>query len=327
MGKDLIELQKNFVNMRFGMFIHFNSATFQFASGKTVDWEYGHENNGLPRQFPFNPGDWNPDRLDCRQWAGAARSAGMEFAALTAKHHEGFDLWPGAYTEHSVKNGTVKTDVVREYLTAFREEGISAGIYFSMLDLHHRIGRKKCTAEDKQFIKTQLTELLTGYGAIPFIICDGWQAHWGGPSYEKLPFEEIDGLVKSLQPDCLLMNISCESNLDHTDIVFYENAAGQEVADGFEGPGASCNILTRQWFWRGTDTGSVLKPAGWALDMIRKMNEKNVAFILNASPNRHGCIDDNILKRFSEIGSQYRKIPEINEVPGNWLVRKHLCGK
>jgi alpha-L-fucosidase len=322
MKKNLLELQKNFVNMRFGMFIHFNSATYQFATGEIADWEYEHENNDLPRQFPFNPKDWNPDRLDCCQWARAARSAGMEFAALTVKHHEGFDLWPSTYTEHSVKNGLVKTDVVKEYLTAFREEGIIAGIYFSMLDLHHQIGRKKCTPEDKQLIKNQLTELLTGYGEIPFIIIDGWQAHWGGPSYENLPFEEIDDLVNSLQPNCLLMNISCESNLNHTDIVFYENAAGQEVEDSFEGPGASCNILTRHWFWRTTDPESELKSASWALEMIREMNEKNVSFILNASPNQHGCIDDNIMERFKEIGANYQKMPEVTKLPKNWMVRR-----
>lgn len=322
MIKDLIELQKDFVNMRFGMFIHFNSATFQFAKGEIADWEYGYENNDLPRQAPFNPKDWNPNKLDCRQWARAAKSAKMEFAALTTKHHEGFDLWPSTYTEHSVKNGTIKTDVLKEYLTAFREEGIVAGIYFSMLDLHHQIGRKKCTSEDKQFIKNQLTELLTKYGEIPFIICDGWQAHWGGPSYVNLPFKEINALVKSLQPNCLLMNISCESNLNHTDIVFYENAAGQEVEANFEGPGASCNILTKHWFWRAEDTESQLKPACWALDMIKEVNEKNVTFILNGSPNQHGQLDSNILERFSEIGARYQKKAELLEVPKNWLVRK-----
>jgi alpha-L-fucosidase len=321
MKNNLSLLQRNFINMRFGMFLHFNSATFQFAEGDLVDWEYNHENNGEARQFPFSPISWNPTQLDCKQWAKAAKAAGMEFAALTTKHHEGFDLWPSRYTEHCVKNAAVKTDVVKEYLEAFRAEGIKAGLYFSMLDLHHQIGRNKCTPEDKQLIIAQLTELLTNYGEIPFIIIDGWQAHWGGPSYDNLPFEEVDGLVKRLQPECLLMNISCESNLNHTDIVFYENAAGQEVEEEFEGPGACCNILTNQWFWRKSDTNSTLKSAQWALDMINEVNKKNVVFILNASPNQEGKLDDNIMERYIEIGKEYVKMPEIDTLPDKWMVR------
>jgi len=319
---NLIERQKWFINMRFGMFIHFNSATFQFATGETVDWEYDHENNGKDRCFPFDEKDWNPTNLDCDSWAKAAKSAKMEFAALTAKHHEGYALWPSEYTDHCVKNAAVKTDIVAEYLKAFRKEGIVAGLYFSMLDLHHQINKNKCTTEDKAFIKNQITELLTNYGEIPFLIIDGWQANWGGPSYENLPFEEIDSLVKELQPNCLLMNISCENNLNHTDMVFYENADGQEPEADFVGPGVSCNVLTnKNWFWRECDTMAELKSVEWALDKIEQMNKQNIAFILNISPNQQGGLDDNLVRRFAEIGERYIKQPDFMELPKGWITR------
>lgn len=319
--QSLIKRQQWFVNQRSGMFIHFNSATFQFADSEIEDWEYAHENHGAPRKFVFDPQEWSPDKLDCAQWAKAAKSAGMTFAALTAKHHEGFSLWPTRYTEHCVRNSAISTDVVKEYLDAFREEGIEAGLYFSVLDLHHQIGRNKCTPEDKQFIKNQLRELLTEYGELPFLIIDGWNAAWGGPNYEDLPFEEIDRLVKELQPDCLLMNIGCE-DLAHTDIVFYENAAGQEISDAFSGPGASCNILTKTWFWRTTDTDMELKSAEWALDKIYDSNGRNVSFLLNGAPNRSGLLDDNVLARFKEIGERYRRPADLEELPANWLTRE-----
>lgn len=318
---EFIQRQKWFVNQRFGMFIHFNSATFQFADHDIHDWEYDHENNDEPRRYIFDPRDWNPDLLDCTQWARAAKAAGVSFAALTTKHHEGFSLWLTLYTEHCVRNAICQRDVVKEYLCAFRAEGIAAGLYYSMLDLHHQIGRKKCTVEDKQFIKNQLTELLTNYGDIPFLIIDGWNAHWGGPYYDNLPFEEIDALVKQLQPKCLLMNISCEANLDHTDIVFYENAAGQEVEDSFAGPGASCNILTNTWFWRTTDSSMQLRTADWALNEVREANEHNVTFLLNGAPNQKGLLDDNIMECFTEIGERYQKPAELDVVPQNWLIR------
>jgi len=190
-----------------------------------------------------------------------------------------------------------------------------------MLDIHHEINRKKCTLFDKNFIKNQLTELLTNYGEIPFIIFDGWQADGGGPSYENLPFEEIDKLVKSLQPNCMLLNISCEPNLNHTDMVFYENAAGQDVDARFNGPGASCNILTNQWFWRKSDVTADIKSAEWVIEKIIKMNKQNVTFILNASPNIHGLIDGNLISRYKEIGDMYKKFEDLTDIPNNWMKR------
>lgn len=207
-------LQKKFINLRFGTFIHFNSATFQFHNNPDIiDWEYDHENGDLPRQFPFDEKDFNPTAPDyCKQWAKIAKSAGCQFAALTSKHHEGFDLWPSDYTDHCVKNATNKTDVVAAYLDAFRSEGIVAGLYFSVLDLTAQTGHRSCTTAQKEKIFGQVTELLTNYGEIPFLIVDGWNAPWGGPSYEMLPFEELDRLVKSLQPDCMLMNIAVRTD-------------------------------------------------------------------------------------------------------------------
>ena len=214
-------LQKKFINLRFGTFIHFNSATFQFHNNPDIiDWEYDHENGDLPRQFPFDEKDFNPTAPEyCKQWAKIAKSAGCQFAALTSKHHEGFDLWPSDYTDHCVRNATNKTDVVAAYLDAFRSEGIVAGLYFSVLDLTAQTGHRSCTAAQKEKIFGQVTELLTRYGEIPFLIVDGWNAPWGGPSYEMLPFEELDHLVKSLQPDCMLMNIGCQDGLSGTDVV------------------------------------------------------------------------------------------------------------
>ncbi|MFC5406265.1 alpha-L-fucosidase [Cohnella soli] len=319
--EELLGRQRCFVNQRFGMFIHFNSATFQFADSEINDWEYDHENGDEPRRFVFDPKDWNPEQLDCKQWSKAAKSAGMKFAVLTAKHHEGFSLWSTRYTEHCIRNATNKRDVVKEYLQAFKQEGITTGLYFSMLDLHHQIGRKKCTPEHKQFIKNQLEELLTDYGDIPFLIIDGWNAHWGGPNYEELPFEEIDAWVKQLQPQCLLMNISCESNLDHTDVVFYENAAGQEIEDSFAGPGASCNVLTDTWFWRTSDSTLDLRTTDWVLEKVRDANRHNVTFLLNGAPNQCGLLDDNVINRFRDIGARYRQPADLTEIPENWLIR------
>lgn len=316
--KSLPELQKDFINLRLGTFIHFNSATVQFHSGDIVDWEYDCENSGLPRRRPFSEKDWNPDALDCRQWAAIAKSAGCRFAALTTKHHEGFALWPTRYSEHCVRNASNTTDVVAEYLNAFREAGIEAGLYFSILDLTAGISRRLCTAQQKDLIKGQITELLTGYGPIPFLIVDGWNSPWGGPTEEMLPFEELNALVKSLQPECLFMNIGCTALSGQTDILFFENAAGQEVDSSFQGPGISCNKLTNAWFWRDADPETTPAPASWALEKMNGYFPMNVNFMLNLSPAPSGRVDENLAAEFAEIGKQVSFPDPLNTVPGCW---------
>lgn len=318
----LQELQRNFINLRLGTFIHFNSATVQFNEGEIMDWEFGHENYGEPRRFPFSEKAWNPTDLDCAQWAAAAKSAGCRFAALTTKHHEGFALWPTAYSEHCVKNASCTTDVVAAYLDAFRKEGIVAGLYFSILDLTAGIGKSSCTEEQKKLIKGEITELLTNYGEIPFLICDGWSAPWGGPSYEVLPFEEVDELVKSLQPNCLLMNIGCSEGLTGTDVTFFENAAGQEVDGEFHGPGVSCNKLTGTWFWRTTDPATAPSPASWAVEKMEQYFPMNVNFMLNLSPNPQGMVDENLAAEFAKIGPLVSLPEPLSELPDQWLTRK-----
>lgn len=313
--------QMNFINLRLGTFIHFNSATVQFQEGSVKDWEWEYENTESPRRFPFAEKDWNPEELDCAQWAEIAKSAGCRFAALTAKHHEGFALWPTNYSEHSVKNASCKADIVAEFLKAFRREGIQAGLYFSILDLTSGIGQKSCTKEQKDMIKNQIRELLTNYGEIPFLIADGWNSPWGGPTYEMLPFEELDELVKSLQPDCLFMNIGCTDNIYGTDILLFENSAGQEVEGSFAGPGLSCNKFTDTWFWRKTDPQAELVKAKWAVEKMEKYFPMNINFMLNLSPNPKGRIDENQRAVFVETGKQ-KVFPEsLKELPVEWLKR------
>ncbi len=313
--------QMKFINLRLGTFIHFNSATIQFQNSEIFDWEYDHENNGENRRYPFDENDWNPSELDCCEWAAVAKSAGCRFAAITTKHHEGFALWPSLYSKHCVKNAFYKKDVVAEFLKAFRREGIEAGLYFSILDLTAGIGKRSCTDEQKKLIKGQITELLTNYGEIPFLIVDGWNAPWGGPSYEMLPFEELDSLVKSLQPDCLFMNIGCSKGLEGTDIVFYENAAGQEAEDSFTGPGVSCNKLTKTWFWRKEDPFRAPVEAKWALQKMQDYFPKNINFMLNISPNPKGKIDTNLAQEFKKIGEKVVIPQPLTELPKRWLKR------
>ena len=113
----LCALQRDFINLRLGTFIHWNSAAVQFhANPDIIDWEFDLENGGEPRRYPFPESDWAPHAPDCDRWAQIAKSAGCRFAVLTAKHHEGFALWPSEFGNHSVAQATVRTDIVAEFL-------------------------------------------------------------------------------------------------------------------------------------------------------------------------------------------------------------------
>lgn len=321
----MTRLEKNqldFINLRFGTFIHYNSATVQFRNTEISDWEYGVENFGQKRQFPFDEKLWAPSCPDTDAWAEAAKAAGCRFAALTAKHHEGFCLWPTDTTSHSVKSSAVSQDIVGSYLESFRKAGISAGIYFSILDLTHGISRNlPFTEEKRQLVFAQVKELLTRYGDIPFLIVDGWNAPWGGPPYSALRFESLDALVKSINPDCLLMNIGCSEGLAGTDVVFYENAAGQEAGDGFYGPGVSCNKLTGTWFHRDGDGKTPPTSAEWAVSKAALYYEHNINFMLNLSPDENGRLDENLVREFERVGRLMKYPPALTAIPEGWEKR------
>ena len=307
------ELLRDFLDLRFGMFLHFNSSTYEFAN---IGGDWAGEN----RASTFDPASWNPSAMDCREWAKAAKSAGMTFAVLTTKHHDGFNLWDSAYTDYDIGSATDKTDVIKEFTDACRAEGIKPALYFSMLDIKHKITSQSCNANDIEFIKAQLTELLTNYGEIPFIIFDAWNAYWGGPNYTLLPYEEIVNLVHTLQPNCLVINISCEANNVRSEVAMFESAAGQSVPDWFDNLNISCNTPTSHWFWCQKYTNETFKTADWVLkENLDTFRKSDTVFILNVSPNQKGVLINKYTRLLSEIGASYNKVADLGKLPEGYI--------
>jgi len=177
--KPLLQLQQEFVDLRFGMFLHFNMATFQ-------DREWGD---------PLGPVEaFDPTNIDTDQWAIAAKSAGITYGCLTTKHHDGFCIWPTKTKVASILQTPKKIDVVKAYADSFRRHGLQVGLYYSILDLRNDIRHQNITADKIRLIKDQLTELLTNYGEINVLIFDGWDAPWSRIPYEEVPFQEIYAL-------------------------------------------------------------------------------------------------------------------------------------
>ncbi|SDD83426.1 alpha-L-fucosidase [Mucilaginibacter pineti] len=291
------ELQQQFVDLRFGMFIHFNIGTFENA-----DWP-----------DPETPAsDFNPKKLDCTQWAKAAKSANMTYGCLTTKHHSGFCIWDTKTTDYNVMHSPLKRDVVKEYTKAFRDQGLKVMLYYSILDTHHRLRPNQIKPKHIEMVKKQITELLTNYGPIEALIIDGWDAPWSRISYDDIPFEEVYKLVKSLQPNCLLMDLNGAKypgeGLYYTDIKTYEMGAGQRISkETNKMPALACLPINSAWFWKTDFPTTPIRDVNKLVnDVLIPLNNANCNFILNAAPNRDGLIDDNALAGLKQIGEMWK---------------------
>lgn len=180
--------QLNWYEMESYAFIHFGPNTFT-----NKEWGDGTEDPSL----------FNPVKLDCDQWVSAIKAAGMKGMVLTAKHHDGFCLWPSKYTEHSVKNTPLKRDVVKEAADACRRGGIKFGFYLSPWD---RNSAYYGTPEYNDYFCNQLTELLTQYGDIFYVWFDN--ACGEGPNGKKqvYDFPRYFELIHKYQPEALIFN-------------------------------------------------------------------------------------------------------------------------
>jgi len=305
-NKPLPELQQDFVDLGLGMFIHYGMPTFM-----DQDWSDPDADLSL----------FQSPKLDADQWAKAAKSANMTYGCLTTKHHSGFPIWNTKTTDYNVMHTPLKRDVVKEYADAFRKNGLKVMLYYSILDTHHGIRPNQITPANVKMIKDQITELLTNYGEITALIIDGWDAPWSRISYDQVPFEDIYYLIKSLQPNCLVMDLNAAKYptqaLFYTDIKSYEQGAGQFISkENNKLPALACLPLQANWFWK---TSFPTTPVKNVPELVNKFivpyNGAYCNFILNVAPGKNGLIDDNALAALKEMGQIYKKPVDLPRVP------------
>jgi alpha-L-fucosidase len=292
----LLDFQQRFVDLRFGMFVHFNMATFQ-------DREWGDP--------AASPEVFHPTALDTDQWAAAARSANMTWGCLTTRHHDGYCLWPTKTQAASIEHTSHGTDVVRAYVNSFRKAGLRVGLYYSILSLRDDIRHFNITPAKVNLIKDQLTELFTDYGEVDILITDGWNAPWSRITYEEVPFREIYDHIKNLQPDCLICDLNASQypsgGLYYSDIKAFEQNAGQKVPEASDLPALSCVTLTDGWFWKQQDANGHLKPVETVVrEWLEPLNQRHCNLILNAPPTREGRLAPNVVSRLKEIGEAWK---------------------
>lgn len=302
-SKNLKELRQEFLELKFGMFIHFNMGTYY-----EVEWvEPGKD-----------PMSFNPKKLDIGQWADAAKSAKMNYAVLTVKHHDGFCLWDSETTDYDIASTPLAgRDLVKEYCDEFRKRGIEPHLYFSIWDRTLGI-EKLITAEDKVKIKIQLKELLTKYGKIRTLTIDGWGNC--GTEWTIDDYNEISGYAKSLQPELLitdhfqmqrvfhLKTISLEEAYSINDFLHFEEPLG-EWAWAPEGNSFASHqgpTLQSKWFWKKSFPSEDLMPIEEIVDgHLGVLKNRNCNLLLNVAPNPDGLLDQNVIEHLYEVGLVY----------------------
>ena len=298
-AKSIDDVKKEHAELRFGMFMHFNINTYYAGwANDRVD----------PRLF-------NPKNLDCTQWAKAAKAAGMKYGLLTAKHHDGFSIWPSKQvppngkTPYTIAQSSVPTrDVVKEYTDAFRAEGLLPGLYVSMWDVAN--GVVGDWAKERTFVLGQITELLSNYGKIPVFAFDGYAWKMG---HQKIPYQEIVALIRKLQPECLILDHNgIHKDAWHDDVAYYEGGsppAGNTVL--------SCSgtvIDGSDWFWTSsmTDPNKLMSTTS-IISLLKSCEATYCNLLLNCPPNRNGVLDDAVVTRLTDVGKNWQ--PNLSRPP------------
>ena len=291
--RDTETLQRAFTELRFGAFFHYGIRTY----------------TGQPWATPSQDvSQFNPTDLDCGQWIDAIRAAGMKFAILTTKHHDGFCLWDSKYTENDVASSPWQKgtgDVVREFVNACRAREILPCLYYSVWDNTAGIGNGPITPEQMETIKGQLTELLTSYGPISMLFIDGWSWKMG---HKAVPYDEIRNLVKSLQPNCLLVDNTHLPCLYHNDLIHFED--GSPCPDDNTLPAILSLLINKSggngWFWAPDVPNADLLTVGEVVQNLKFLEAHWCNFIINCPPNPEGKLDSSIVSRLKEIGKAWQ---------------------
>lgn len=287
-------------------FLHFTVNTF-------TDREWGDGTE--------DPSIFNPSEMDIQQWVKTAKDAGMQTLIITAKHHDGFCLWPSEYTDHTVASSPWKNgegDILQELADACKAAGISMGVYLSPWD---RNQPKYGTDEYNQYYLDQLEEVLTSYGDIAELWMDGAK----GPDAKDMEydFEAYRKLIYEKQPNALIFSdagpdirwignehgFAGETNwstIDNSNIQI--GAADTEYLNTGDPNGnkwivGECDVSIRPgWFYHAAED-SLVKSPQQLVDIFYKSVGRNGTLLLNLPPDRRGLIHENDVAALKEFRS------------------------
>ncbi|MDP9076047.1 MAG: alpha-L-fucosidase [Bacteroidota bacterium] len=296
----------------FGMFIHFGL----YSGAARHEW-VKHNEHLTNEQYQKYFDQFNPDYFDPTKWAKAAKAAGMKYMVMTTKHHEGFCLFDSKYTDYKSTNTGAKRDLVREYVNAVRAQGLKVGFYYSLLDWHHpdytmddahplvqvdtsqanydRLNKGRDMAKYRQYMRNQITELLTNYGKIDVLWLDwSWdkkgQRRGRGKGAKDWGSAELLKLARKLQPGIIINNrLDLNEYKDGQDFETPEQVSTAELAKYRGRTWETCQTFSGSWgYYRDENTWKTNRQL---LDLLITSVSNGGNLILNVGPTARGEFD------------------------------------
>jgi len=296
-------------NDRFGMFIHFGL----YAEPSKGEWAKKSLNISEEKYQQYFE-NFNPDLYNPREWAKMAKAAGMKYAVMTAKHHEGFCLFDSKFTDYKSTNTPVKKDLIREFVDAFRAEGLKVGFYYSLLDWHHpdytidrthprspktnaaydSMNQNRDMNKYRLYMRNQVTELLTNYGKIDIIWLDfSFPLGEHGKNCKDWDSENLLKMVRQLQPGIMVndrLNLEeVEGGWDFKTPEQFKPAEWVKV-NGKKVPWEVCTTFSGAWGYNRDE--STWKDSKQLIEQLADCVSKGGNLLLNVGPTGRGTLDD-----------------------------------
>ncbi len=337
---------KWWTDSRFGMFIHWGL----YALPARHEWVKNRERmtDGQYQKYFEN---FNPDLYDPKEWARKAKNAGMKYVVLTAKHHEGFCLWDSKFTDYKSTNTPIGKDLIKEYVEAFRAEGLKVGFYYSLIDWHHpdytidsrhpqrqdydtaytRLNKGRDMTRYREYMKNQVRELLSNYGEISIIWFDFSFPGQNGKGRADWDSENLLKLARSLQPGIIVDDRldlrDVEGGFDFTTPEQVKVTKWPEV-NGKRVPWETCQTFSGSWGYYRDET--TWKSPAQLIELLIESVSKGGNLLLNVGPTARGSFDYRAQESLQAMGEWMKfnsrsiynctEAPEGFAAPGNTLL-------
>ena len=318
-----IKARQEFRDDKFGLFIHWGP----FSIPGDGEWVMNNKNikvENYKRLMDF----FNPIEFDAAVWVSMAKNAGMKYITLITRHHDGFSMWDTKFSSYNIMYSPYKKDIVKMMADECHKQGIQLFLYYSLLDwgredYPHETGKTGQGTGRKgkgnypaylQFMKNQLTELLTNYGKIGGIWFDG---HWDQTQPEGAAdrtsridwkYDEIYELIHRLQPQALIGNNHHMTPFVGEDFQMFEkdlpgeNKSGLSFQEASEKlPVETCETMNNSWGFNITDTS--YKTVKQLIHYLVKGAGRDVNFLLNVGPMPNGKIQSEFTDTLKAIGT------------------------
>jgi alpha-L-fucosidase len=293
----------DFMAKRFGMFIHWGPVALR---GTEIGWSRNREIKQAEYDSLYK--EFNPVLFNADNWVKAAKDAGMKYLTITAKHHDGFCLWPTKFTDYNIMNSPFKRDVVGELAKSCKKYGIKFCIYYTVLDWYDlrypvrndgtkTIDPKGDMVKFVQYMKDQLKELITNYDPYMLWFDGNWEQPW-----TKEMGADVYTFIKKLSPSVVINNrLGKGTHKTMGPDIVGDYATPEQVVGkmNLDMPWESCITICNQWAWKANDK---MKSLQQCIQTLASTAGGNGNLLFNVGPMMDGRMEKRQVDRLKEMG-------------------------